>query len=96
MGGVMTGFLMLVMMVTSAYTSSIAFILNQLVHDKETQMHESLKIMSMSQSAYTMSYVLVQGAFSALTSLILYAAVAMVQSNTEKMGLLFLAIFLFG
>jgi hypothetical protein len=59
MGGVMTGFLMLVMMVTSAYTSSIAFILNQLVHDKETQMHESLKIMSMSQSAYTMSYVLV-------------------------------------
>ena len=59
MGGVMTGFLMLILMVTSAYTSSIAFILNQLVHDKETQMHESLKIMSMQQTAYTLSYLIV-------------------------------------
>jgi hypothetical protein len=45
------------------------------VKDKETKMRESLKIMSMGQGPYTLSYILVQGVFSCFTSVILYFSI---------------------
>ena len=60
-------YLMSLSVITMSFSSSCTFILNQIVVDKETKMRESLKIMSASRPAYTLSYFLTQG-FSAIFS----------------------------
>jgi len=57
-----------------AFTSSVSFIITQVVRDKETKMRETLKIMSLSRSAYMWSYFIVQSFFVAATSVILTVA----------------------
>jgi ABC-type transport system involved in multi-copper enzyme maturation permease subunit len=50
-------------------------------------MRESLKIMSMGQGAYTLSYVLVQGFFSCITSIFIFAAIVIFAAPKDHEGL---------
>ena len=69
-------FIISISVITSAFSSSCSFILNQLVYDKENKMRETLRIMSLNRLAYSMSAYLTQGFFALLTSLIIYSAYA--------------------
>jgi putative exporter of polyketide antibiotics len=104
----LTLFFVFTLLANSAFTSSVSFIITQIVRDKETKARETLKIMSMKRSAYMWSYFIVQSVFVAITSIILTAAFLLplkYKSNEEPVYLtavldnpfsLFLALFLFG
>jgi hypothetical protein len=64
-------FMLITSLTAGALSSAVSFILTQIVRDKETKMRETLKIMSLSKSAYALSYYLTQGLFALFTSLIL-------------------------
>ena len=81
----LSGFMMMVLLSTSAYTTTMAFILNQVVADKENKMRETLKIMSMGHAAYALSYVIVQGVFALITTAALYYAIVKSTANPSTM-----------
>jgi hypothetical protein len=62
-------YLIALILITVSFAASCVFILNQVVVDKENKMRESLKIMSTTRSAYTMSYFLTQALFAVVTAL---------------------------
>ena len=62
-------YLIALILITISFAASCVFILNQVVVDKENKMRESLKIMSTTRSAYTMSYFLTQALFAVVTAL---------------------------
>jgi len=51
-----TMFLLTFMLISVSFSGTCAFILNQVVADKETKMKESLKIMSLGRVPYSLSY----------------------------------------
>lgn len=96
-------YLLSLSVITLSFAGSCTFILNQVVVDKETKMRESLKIMSASRLAYTLSYFITQGLFIILSTVSVGCAFMWAQSNSwgaSKVGagydVLFSAIFFFG
>jgi len=82
--------------------------MSQVVRDKETRMRETLSIMSMSRTAYVVSYFFVQAIFVGFTTAILCAAFYVplkvksnepnffIKSLLDSAGSVFFAILLFG
>ena len=77
-------FIISISVITSAFSSSCSYILNQLVYDKENKMRETLRIMSLNRLAYSMSAYFTQGFFALLTSLIIYSAYAVAFRDKEE------------
>ena len=75
-------YLLSLSVVTLSFAGSCTFILNQIVVDKETKMRVSLKIMSASRLAYTLSYFLTQGCFVIFSALFVGGAFMYSQSST--------------
>ncbi len=57
-------------MIPVSLTSTVRFILNNTVYEKETKMRESLKIMSLEEGAYALSYLLAQMVFITFSDII--------------------------
>lgn len=93
-------YLLALTLITVSFAGSCTFILNQVVVDKESKMRETLKIMSASRTAYTLSYFLTQGFFVVLSSLFVCFGMLWTYNNTGSIGagpkVLFGAVILFG
>ena len=60
--------------ISSSFSKSSGFILNQVVYDKESRMRETLRIMSLGKIPYMLGYYLTQGFFAFFTSVCLFYA----------------------
>lgn len=93
-------YLISITLITISFSGACTFILNQVVVDKETKMLETLKIMSMSRSAYTFSYFISQGLFVILTGTIVSLGFIFSYGNpmgdSAPVSVLFLGTILFG
>jgi hypothetical protein len=81
-------YLIALSLIVVSFSGSCTFILNQMVIDKETKMRETLRIMSMSRGAYTMSYFLTQSCFSFCSGVILSICFALHGSTENNIKLL--------
>lgn len=68
-------------LITASFSAGLAFVLNQMVADKESKIRETLKIMSMKQSAYALSYLVLQSTFVFFTTTILTLSFLMGYEN---------------
>jgi hypothetical protein len=59
---------------TFSYFYTCAFILIEMVNDKENRMRESLRIMNLNRWSYALSYFLTQGFFAMFTSCCLFVS----------------------
>ena len=62
---------MLCLFTVVVYSLQGRFVLSQLVNDKESKMRETLRIMSLSRVSYSLSYFVMQGLVSILSSVIM-------------------------
>ena len=44
--------------ITISFLGSVIFLLHELIHERETRIYETMKLMSMTRSTYTLSYFL--------------------------------------
>ena len=65
---------------TFSYFYTCAFILIEMVTDKETRMRETLRIMNLNRWSYALSYFITQGFFAIFTSCVLFASFYLVFS----------------
>jgi hypothetical protein len=66
-----------------AFASTLGFILNEMVADKESRMRESLKIMSLNRWSYGLSFFITQGIFAIFTSCFLFSSYILFLSSGE-------------
>ena len=76
-----TMFMVSFVLISVSFSGTSAFILNQVVVDKETKMKESLKIMSLGRVPYSLSYFVSQAAFVFFTASILTLAFIFTYTN---------------
>lgn len=79
-------YLLTISLISVSFSAGMVFVLSQLVVDKETRMRESLKIMSMCQTAYGLSYIALQSTFVLFTSIVLTFSFLLGFSNPTETG----------
>ena len=70
--------------ITISFLGSVIFLLHELIHERETRIYETMKLMSMTRSTYTLSYFLTQGFFTFVTACILSIGFLLANGNAYK------------
>ena len=71
-------------LITIAFLGSVIFLLHELIHERETRIYETMKLMSMTRTTYTLSYFFIQGFFTFVTACILSIGFLLANGNAYK------------